>query len=86
MKTKTRKSLKTKTRKPLKTKTRKPRCKLVLAILGNEMKTLELLREETYPLFGDFTDESSSYAVCRVLGAGSYDEVYIPIQCVIFLK
>ena len=62
------------------------RCKLVQAILSNKLETFELLREETYPWLNDFDNTPHTYAVVRVKGAGSFDEVMVPIQCVVFLK
>ena len=70
----------------MKIKKRKARCKNILAILGNEIKTLECLREETYPAIGDFDAEDTNVMVCRSKGAGSFDEVIIPMSCVVFLK
>lgn len=70
----------------MKVKKRKARCQKVLAILGNEIKTLECLREETYPSVSDWDADGSQVMVCRLKGAGSFDEVMIPMSCVIFLK
>ncbi len=65
---------------------KKARCKQVQAILSNKLETFDLLREETYPCLGDFPDNPQTYAIVRVKGAGSFDEVLVPIHCVIFLK
>jgi len=73
-------------KKVMKIKKRKARCKKVLAILCNEIKALELLREEVYPPVGDFADGPTEYAICRLKGAGSFDEVIIPLCSVIFLQ
>jgi hypothetical protein len=70
----------------MKVKKRKARCKQVLAVLCNKLETLECLREVIYPPFGDFADSPLECMVCRYKGAGSYDEIEIPMSCVIFLK
>jgi len=64
---------------------KKARCKQVLAILSNKLETFKLLREESYPLIGDFS-APQTYAIVQVKGAGSFDEVLIPVECVVFLK
>lgn len=70
----------------MKPKKRKPRCKKVLAVLCNKLETLECLREESHPPMGDFADGPLEYMVCRFKGAGSFDEIYLPLSCVIFLQ
>lgn len=67
-------------------KKRKARCKQVMAVLNNKIETLPLLREEIYPPMGDFADGPTEVAICHLKGAGSFDEVIIPLQSVIFLK
>ncbi len=69
-----------------KVKRKTARCRQVLAVLNNKLETLEFLREETYPDAGDFGDGPIEMAICRVKGAGSLNEVMIPMSCVVFLK
>ena len=57
-----------------------------MAVLNNKLETLPLLREESYPTIGDFGEGPAEIAVCRLKGAGSFDEVLIPLSCVVFLK
>ena len=70
----------------MKYKKRKPRCKQVLAVLCNKLETLETIREEVYDPVGDFADSPLEMMVVRKEGAGSFNEVSIPMSCVIFLK
>jgi hypothetical protein len=70
----------------MKVKSKKPRCKYVVAIVGNRIQEFELLREETYPPRGDFDITPFTVAVVRHFGAGSDDEIMIPISTVMFLK
>ena len=64
-------------------KTRKARCKNVMVILNNTIHTLPLLKEITYPPIGDFADGPVTYAVVKYK---TIDEVFIPLDCVVFLK
>lgn len=70
----------------MKIKTRKPRCKKVLAVLCNQLETLETIREEVYPPMGDFDNGPQEIMVVRKEGAGSNNEVMIALSTVIFLK
>lgn len=60
---------------------RKPRCKQVLAILGNRLKTVELVREEIHPQTGDFAMGPLEVVVVKYEGS----EVSVPLQSVVFL-
>ena len=53
----------------------------MLAILLNRLETLDLIREEVHPPFGDFAPDALQMAVVRSNGL----EVYVPLECVIFL-
>jgi hypothetical protein len=70
----------------MKIKTRKPRCKQVLAVLCNKLETLETIREEIYPPATDFDCGQYVVMVVKKEGAGSNNEVMIPMSTVIFLK
>ena len=70
----------------MKIKKRKPRCKKVLAILCNQIEMLECIREEVYPPSGDFDYGSNEFMVVKKEGAGSFNEVMVPMSCVVFLK
>lgn len=66
---------------PTQLKVRRARCKQVLAVLLNRLETLELVREEVHPPIGDFAKDAVELAVVRWNGL----EVYVPIDCVVFL-
>jgi hypothetical protein len=66
----------------MKPKPRRLRCKQVLAILLSRLETLELIREEEHPPIGDFASEALELAVVRWNGL----EVYLPLDCVVFLS
>lgn len=66
-------------------KKKEPRSERVLAILCNQLEMLECLREETYPPIGDFDYDPQEFMVVRKEGAGSFNEVMIPMDCVVFL-
>ena len=70
----------------MKTKTKKPRCKNVIAILNNKVGTYPFVREEIWPPFGDFAMGPGYFAVLKVEGAGSNNEVIVSLDTVIFLK
>lgn len=71
----------------MKIKKRKPRCKKVLAILCNQIEMLECIREEVYSTINNFDlDAPDEFMVVKKEGAGSFNEVMIPMSCVIFLK
>lgn len=70
----------------MKTKTKKARCKNVVAILNNKIAVYPLVREEIWPPYGDFADGPSYFAVLRVEGAGSNNEVIVSLDTVMFLK
>jgi hypothetical protein len=65
-----------------KVRTRAARCSHVLAIMGGELQTLQLLREEIHPAVGDFADGPLDCAVVRWHKL----EVCIPIDNVVFLR
>jgi hypothetical protein len=64
-------------------KTKRARCKHVLAVLDNTLHTLRLLREDTYPVYND---DNATFAVVYYEGAGSFNEVMVPIESVVFLQ
>ena len=70
----------------MKIKTKKARCKKVAAILFNEIRVYQLVREEIYPAMSDFDDNDRHMAVLKVEGAGSNNEVIVSIDTVMFLK
>ena len=70
----------------MKIKKRKARCKKVLAILNNKIGIYDLVREDIYPPRGDFDINPAHFAILRVIGAGSYNEVLVSIDTVMFLK
>jgi len=70
----------------MKRKIKKARCKEVLAILINKVGVYPLIREEIWPPYGDFADGPSHFAVLKVEGAGSNNEVMVSIDTVMFLK
>lgn len=61
---------------------RKPRCKQVLVVLNNKLETLELVREEVYPPQSDLDDGNLELAVVRYHNGW---EVYVALECVVFL-
>lgn len=70
----------------MKKKVKKARCKKVVAILLNQIGIYPLVREELWPPYGDFADGWAHFAVLKVEGAGSNNEVMVSIDTVMFLK
>jgi hypothetical protein len=68
--------------RPRKPKIRRARCARVLAILGNRLETVELVREEEYEAVGDFSDGPIRYAVVRYRDLN----VHISLDTVVFLR
>lgn len=69
----------------MKTKIKKARCQKVMVVLNNELVTADLLREETYPPYGDFAEGPITYAIIKY-DSSVAPEVMVPIDCVVFLK
>jgi hypothetical protein len=66
----------------MKTRIRRARCKHVMAVLNNQLQTVELLREEVHPPVADFPEDPMEIAVVRWRGW----EVCVPLQSVVFLQ